>query len=134
MRPLHAPALLTFLILSLAAWTPSLAQTPPADQAPPGQQDDPNEAERRGLTSPEVEKSQMPQPTQQGNRPPPSDTNSPGAVPQLYEALTAVWNSPAALDGQRIARPNPLASQPESEMQPHPAGDPDSLFPEGYIE
>lgn len=114
-------------------WPQGLESWHDPEPSPPG---NPDEAEDRGLTSPEVERSQMPEPTQQGTRSPESiDENETVAEEMaLYDALALVRQAPPAVDGRPIARPNPLASEPELEMEPHPAGNPESLFLEGYVE
>ncbi|WP_029007490.1 hypothetical protein [Azospirillum halopraeferens] len=93
----------------------------------------PQEAEQRGLTSPEVEDSQMPEPTRQGTRSP-EPTGSAQADLALYEALSLVRRAPPGLDGRPTPRPNAYASEPETEMEPSPTGNPEHLFPENYIE
>ncbi len=94
---------------------------------------DPGEAERRGLLSPEVQESLMPEPTPQGTRPPePTVTDETRA--DLYTLLSAVRRAPPGLDGRPIPRPNPLASEPAKEMTPHPAGHPEVLFMDNYVE
>ncbi|MGQ9370335.1 hypothetical protein [Azospirillum sp. ST 5-10] len=142
------PIAVTVLLLhAAAAGLPAHAQPAPPSQgpdwpagvrswhsgedAPKG--GDPDEAERRGLTSPEVKDSQMPEPTQQGTRPPePSDTEQ--AKVELYGALNEVRRAPPGLDGRPTPRPNPFASEPALEMEPSAAGNPDVLFPENYVE
>lgn len=92
---------------------------------------DPNEAERRGLTSPEVRNSQMDGPNQQGTRAP--EPEAAGEQPAgLYQALSAVRRAPPGLDGRPIQRPNALGSEPTTEMTP--VGGPEHLFPDGYVE
>lgn len=152
-RILPLPLVAALLAISLAG-APVQAQQPaqqgaPPDQGeqpnwPPGLQNwdtsgrdpeggNPNEAEQRGLTSPEVKESMMPGPTAQGTRPPESDDVQDRRA-ALYDAIRAVRRAPPALDGRPIPRPNPLASEPEVAMQPDPAGNPESLFPENYVE
>ncbi|HYE52503.1 MAG TPA: hypothetical protein VEB20_23110 [Azospirillaceae bacterium] len=148
-------ALAAALLLPAAFAVPGLAQQAPA-QKPAAQQPakagaqgnlqnqdaarrtpkggDPNEAERKGLTSPEVQRSQDPQPTPQGTRPPNAQTSTNANPEALYAALQKVRAAPPGLDGKPIPRPNPLGSEPTTEMQPHPDGHPKSLFPEGYVE
>ncbi|HEV7369169.1 hypothetical protein [Arenibaculum sp.] len=114
-------------------WPPGLQNWHNPERSPPG---NPDEAEQRGLTSPEVERSQMPAPTQQGTRSPePADGNETVVEEMaLYDALALVRQAPPTVDGRPIARPNPLASEPELEMEPHPAGAIEDLFIEGYVE
>lgn len=112
-------------------WPPGLESW---DGPPPPTGGDPDEAENRGLTSPEVERSQMPEPTQQGTRSPEEVNTTQTEEATLYEALAQVRRAPPGLDGRPITRPNPLGSEPETEMEPHPAGNLDFLFPEGYVE
>lgn len=94
-------------------------------------------AEEKGLTQPEVQKASPPSPTDQGTRAPESTPAflvepSEGEQMGLYEMLRMTRNAPAGLDGERIPRPNPLGSEPTTEMEP--VGGPDYLFPEGYVE
>jgi hypothetical protein len=112
-------------------WPPGLGSW---EGPPPPSGGDPDEAENRGLTSPEVERSQMPEPTQQGTRSPEETNTTRAEDAALYEALAQVRRAPPGLDGRPVTRPNPLGSEPETEMEPHPAGNPESLFPEGYVE
>lgn len=82
---------------------------------------DPDEAERRGLTSPEVQESLAPNPTEQGTRPPDADVageaesdigeQAEGGSP-LYAALHWVRRAPPDLEGNPVPRPNEVASEP----------------------
>lgn len=99
----------------------------------------PDEAEQRGLTSPDVQRSQMPEPTAQGTRPPgleedETDETDAASDMTVSQLLREFRRAPPGLDGQRIARPNPLGSGPGTEMDPHPEGDIEVLFPDDYIE
>lgn len=97
---------------------------------------DPNEAERRGLTEEAVEETVDQEPTEQGNRPENIVEGEEELAPQeasLYERLERVRAAPPGLDGVPIPRPNALASEPTTEMEPFQPEDP-SLFVEGYIE
>jgi len=156
-RALILPALV-LLLLPAGAWAQQPATAPaerPAQETPrenrpdwpqgleswdseerEPENPDPNEAERRGLTSPAVKDSLMPNPTPQGNRPPePAVTEEFAAGTTLYGALFDVRRAPPTLDGaRRTPRPNPLGSEPELEMRPDPRGNPDSLFPQNYVE
>lgn len=94
---------------------------------------DPDAAQKKGLTQSEVQRSAPPPPTDQGTRAPepllgPEEREQVG----LYDMLRLTRNAPAGLDGERIPRPNPLGSEPTTEMEP--VGGPDYLFPEGYVE
>ena len=106
--------------------------TEPTEQGnrPPELQGDPEEAERRGLTSEAVEETVDQQPTDQGNRP---ENVVEGEAPALYGLLARVRAAPPGVDGEPIPRPNALASEPSTEMEPLQPENP-SLFPEGYIE
>ncbi len=112
-----------------------------AQQAFPTEQPEPadaaastNEAEERGLTSEGVQGNQPAPPTDQGTlQPEIVEGEGSNEAPELYALLKAVRQAPAGLDGQPIPRPNPLASEPTTEMTPHQPEDP-SLFPEGYVE
>lgn len=101
-------------------------ENPPRD--PEG---NPNEAERRDLTSPEVQENDAEGPTEQGTRT--TETLDEESDPGLYELLKLVRFNPPDLDGNPIARPNPLASEPTTEMDPAQPEDVD-LFRDGYIE
>lgn len=101
-------------------------QPAPADPAAPT-----TEAEERGLTSEQVQGNQPAPPTDQGTLQP--EVVEGEEAPELYALLNRVRQAPASLDGQPIPRPNPLASEPTTEMTPHQPEDP-SLFPEGYVE
>lgn len=91
---------------------------------------DPDEAESRGLTTEAVEETVDQEPTQQGNRP---ENVVEGDAPVLYDLLARVRAAPPGLDGEPIPRPNPLASEPTTEMDPLQPENP-SLFVEGYVE
>jgi len=93
----------------------------------------PSQAEDAGLTSPEVQKSQDPMPTKEGNRSP-NVTQKEDARTTLYQALADVRRAPPMVSGEPIPRPNQFASEPQTEMQQDPAGNPDYLFPDNYIE
>jgi hypothetical protein len=112
-------------------WPAGLREWDSSERNPKG--GNPDEAEKRGLTSPEVQKSQMPQPTAQGTRPPETPTIE-EEHSGLYAALSAVRRAPTLLDGTTMPRPNKYASEPETEMTPDPAGNPERLFPEDYVE
>ena len=110
-------------------WPPGLDEweTPPWD--PEG---NPNEAEARGLISPEVQENDAEGPTEQGTRT--TETFGDEEEEQdLYELLARVRASPPGIDGEPIPRPNPLASEPAKEMDPMQPEDV-ILFREGYIE
>lgn len=106
--------------------------TQPTEQGLRGTQPigDPDEAEARGLTSEAVEETVDQEPTQQGNRP---ENVVEGDAPVLYDLLARVRAAPPGLDGEPIPRPNPLASEPTTEMDPVQP-DNASLFVEGYVE
>lgn len=94
---------------------------------------DPDAAQKKGLTQPEVQRSLPPPPTEQGTRAPePLLGGEEREQLTLYQMLKLARNAPAGLDGERIPRPNPLGSEPTTEMEP--VGGPDYLFPEGYVE
>lgn len=101
------------------------------DSAPRNVIGDPGEAERRGLTAPDIQSDV--QPTEQGNRAPEVLEKEAGEGIDLYMLLARVRSAPPGLDGQPIPRPNALASEPEIEMQPAQPRDA-NLFPENYIE
>lgn len=112
--------------------------TQPTEQGLRGTQPigDPDEAEARGLTSEAVEETVDQEPTQQGNRPENVVEGEEEIAPQeasLYERLARVRAAPPGLDGEPIPRPNPLASEPTTEMDPVQP-DNASLFVEGYVE
>lgn len=111
-------------------WPPGLEEWNSDPRDPPV---DPLEAERRGLTSPEVEESLPPDPTEQGTRPPTVVEGEEGEEADLYTLLSRVRSAPPGLDGQPVPRPNDLASEPVKEMPSQAPGD-DDLFPENYIE
>jgi hypothetical protein len=117
------PLAFALLLAGLIVGPPALAQ----------QGGNPNEAENRGLTSPEVKNNQDPMPTEQGNKPP-SVTNGEASRQELYQALAAVRRAPPMISGEPIPRPNQFASEPQTEMQQDPAGNPTNLFPENYVE
>lgn len=137
------PTVTTLILAALLAGSaPALAQTEPSGaprpDAPQTQENrgaNPDEAEQRGLTAPEVQRSLMPNPTPQGTRPPePTEKNAEPVRSGLYQALNAVRRAPPGLDGHPIPRPNTFASEPGTEMEPDPAGNPENLFPENYVE
>jgi hypothetical protein len=97
---------------------------------------DPDEAEERGLTAETVEETVDQEPTQQGNRAEnvvEGEEDLEGERVELYDLLARVRAAPPGLDGEPIPRPNPLASEPTTEMDPVQP-DNASLFVEGYIE
>ena len=98
--------------------------------APAGARSDPQEAERRGLTSPEVAKTLAPESTDQGTRPPNHHVED---GPDLYNLISRVRSAPPGLDGKPIPRPNKLGSEPAKEMEPAQPEDM-FLFPENYVE
>ena len=91
----------------------------------------PNEAEERGLTSPEVQENSAEGPTEQGTRT--TETVGEEEEQGLYQLLAVVRASPPDVDGNSIPRPNPLASEPSKEMAPM---QPEEvyLFADGYVE
>jgi hypothetical protein len=112
--------------------------TQPTEQGLRGTQviGDPDEAESRGLTDESVEETVDQEPTQQGNRPENVVEGEEEIAPQeasLYERLARVRAAPPGLDGEPIPRPNALASEPTTEMDPLQPENP-SLFVEGYVE
>jgi hypothetical protein len=117
---------------------PAPAPDGQAQQAFPTEQPEPagpaastTEAEQRGLTGEAVQESQPAPPTDQGTLQP--EVVEGEEAPELYTLLQRVRQAPAGLDGEPIPRPNPLASEPTTEMTPIQPEDP-SLFPEGYVE
>lgn len=153
---MHCRPLILAMFLSLPALAPALSQevaepqTPAPESAtenqpnwPPGVESwnsepfdpegNPLEAERRGLTSEEVEESVDPEPTQQGTRSPEVLEGEEGEEATLYSLLAKVRTAPPGLDGQPIPRPNPLAREPIKEVPAGPRVEYD-LFPENYIE
>lgn len=103
------------------------------DSAPRNVTGNPGEAERRGLTGPDIQQSQEPQPTEQGTRSPQVFEKEAEEGIDLYTLLSRVRSAPPSLAGQPTPRPNPLASEPETEMQPAQPREA-YLFPENYIE
>lgn len=119
-NPLPAMAIMALLA------SPALAQQAPPDQPPPAppqaaqpQAAQPGQptAEQSLKEDPNVARSQDPMPTPQGTRAPQS-----GMTDTKHETLTAVlervWASPADIQGNPIARPNPLASGPPPMKNP----------------
>lgn len=101
-----------------------------AATSPPG---NPGEAEGAGITGEEVQSDAPNQPTPQGTRAPREETSAQTGG-ELYPLLQRVRIAPPALDGTPQPRPNPLASEPETEMKPDPRGNPEHLFREDYVE
>jgi hypothetical protein len=112
------------------------AAPPPADAA--GQPAAPSaggsvDAAADAAAAPDVQSDAPGQPTPQGTRAPrPETTADTGG--ELYPLLARVRQAPPAIDGTPQPRPNAFASMPTKEMQPDPRGNPESLFPEGYVE
>ncbi|WP_434624208.1 hypothetical protein [Azospirillum sp. B2RO_4] len=76
---------------------------------------------------PEVQKSQPPQPTPQGTRPP-SAANSPATEgSDLQQALAAVRKAPPDLNGNPVPRPNQWASEPDQPNEPTRSQNPSDL-------
>ena len=101
------------------------------DNPPRDPEGNPNEAEERGLLSPEVQENDAEGPTEQGTRT--TETLDEEEDPGLYQLLAIVRASPPGIDGELISRPNPLASEPVKEMNPMQPEDV-YLFPDGYVE
>jgi hypothetical protein len=104
--------LVAMAIMALLA-SPALAQQPPPEPpaapqpqaAPPGQPS-PEQSLRQ---DPNVARSQDPQPAAQGTRPPQSGMTDTQHV-TLTQALEQVWNKVVDLQGNPVARPNPMAA------------------------
>ncbi|WP_162937820.1 hypothetical protein [Indioceanicola profundi] len=94
-------------------WPESLGNWDTSDrESGPG---DPNEAERRGLTSPEVQRSLAPAPTMQGTRAPDTDTAGPAVSPGNNAAEAGT--SPRTPGD---SEPPPVAAEPVEEGGPGP--------------
>lgn len=117
---------------------------PPAQETPMPQEgvDDnaatspagnPDQTQDSGTTNADVQEDAPDQPTPQGTRAPREETSAETGG-ELYPLLQRVRVAPPAIDGRPQPRPNPLASEPETEMTPDPRGNPEHLFPEGYVE
>ncbi|WP_375262158.1 hypothetical protein [Palleronia sp.] len=101
------------------------------DSSPRDVEGDPDEAEERGLLSPDVTEHSAEGPTEQGTRT--TETLEEEDDESLYFLLSRVRTNPPGLDGTPIPRPNPLASEPAKEMVPAQPEDV-SLFRDDYIE
>jgi hypothetical protein len=98
----------------------------------PAQGQENEEAEERGLTSPEVKESLTINPTEQGTLPPKQLNED--DEPLLYDLLTEIRRAPPTLDAINfVPRPNEFAREPAKEMVTEGAQK-IILFPEGYVE
>lgn len=149
----HVSTLALAALVLTATTLTSLAQQPPADEpilpplpdtvqplAPPLRLDQVpdtfREDETRGpsaeITTPGIQEDAPAPPAPAGTRSPRPETSAQTAG--LYDELRRIRLAPPALDGTPVARPNPLASEPTTEMRPDPRGEITNLFPEGYVE
>lgn len=109
-------------------WPAGLENWDSSSRDPEG---NPDGAQERGLTSPEVLMNDVEGPTEQGTRT--TETLEEESDPGLYFLLSRVRSAPPDLNGNQIPRPNPLASEPTTEMAPTQPEDV-NLFRDGYIE
>lgn len=85
-------------------------------------------ATRDGLANDSnVQQSQEPHPTTQGNRAPNPGTSGDTQSAELQEALAAVRAAPPDLQGNKIPRPNWLASEPDQRNEPSRSQNPSDL-------
>lgn len=78
-------------------------------------------------TDPNVQRSQQPEPTQQGTRTPSNETSGNTQAADLQQALAAVRRAPPDLQGNPVPRPNPLASEPDDPKEPSRSANPSDL-------
>lgn len=76
---------------------------------------------------PEVQKSQDPQPTPQGTRPPDAASSAATGSSELQQALAAVRRAPPDLNGNPVPRPNQWASEPDQPNEPTRSQNPSDL-------
>lgn len=76
---------------------------------------------------PAVTRSQEPEPNAQGVRTPKASTNGDTQASELQQALAAVRAAPPDLQGNRIPRPNWLASEPDQPNEPTRSQNPSDL-------
>lgn len=96
--------LLTVPLFLLLLAAPAVAQTSPSEAL---------------QNDPAVQRSQDPQPTQQGNRPPDSGMTD-TKLGELTQLLTKIWAEPVDLQGHPIQVSGTLSSPPPAPADPVP--------------
>nr|WP_246500949.1 hypothetical protein [Azospirillum rugosum] len=76
---------------------------------------------------PAVQQSQEPQPNAQGVRTPKATTSGETQSSELQQALAAVRAAPPDLQGNKMPRPNWLASEPDQPNEPSRSQNPSDL-------
>lgn len=131
MRKFAAALLLSSLLagLPLAATAQQPAQHEPA-QPQPTQQIDPGSKESAGdalARDGNVQQSQDPLPSAQGNKPPNPTSSAATGSGELQQALADVRRAPPDLNGTPVPRPNQWASEPDQPNEPTRSQNPSDL-------